>query len=259
MRSTRPLFAALLLSLGGSLAPGQDPAAVHITAPAKLWLLAEVKVGWLAEKTTRVSGRVEVERYAIVGEEEGCWRVEAWCPELSTVARHDPSLQGRLLGLTVRKADGIVISAVLGRPGEAGAPVRISSVVPGPPMDSPPQGVPDPVTIAGGEYAAIRRTQHGVTTWTGTEGATSGLLLKLRQAGKEDLVLVAPPTPGVADVGGTTFDTVELVYSSGLKQSYTRHEVIVAIFGGLLRMESKTVHAEVTRVETDAAPQLIWD
>ncbi len=268
MTSTRTRIAALLVALTAGAAHGQemDPTQ-FVQAPGKVPLGADVKVGWMAERTTQAGGQTMVESYAVVGEEGDSWRVESSSPVISAMAASFPQLEGSLLALTVRKSDGVVTKAVLQKPGEAGKPVKVSEA----PDMTPPtegEGTAEEVTVGAGTFASKKYSNEGTTAWVGTDGDTKGVLLKVAGEGQE-FELDAAPKKATVDVGGTQVSTTETSYTNGMKMTVTDHPVIAGIFGsglkadekpvGLFSMEMEGMSMTVTRVATDASARLTWE
>lgn len=244
---------------------GIDPT-TFVQALGRVSVCADAKVGWMAQRTTDANGQKSVESYAIVGEAGDSWLVESESPTIGALAAQFPELKGSIMGLTVRKADGVVTKAVLGKPGEAGKEIKIMPV--GDTSTAAPEGTPDRVTIGIGTFDATKVTSGDVSTWTGTSGEVEGVLLKLQGSG-QDYELSALPAKETKDVGGVSVETTALAYSNGLKIWTTDNEIIACIFGGAssssgkrvgtFRTESGGTVTEITRLATDAAPQLKWE
>lgn len=267
MTSARMLIATALLALtvGTARAQDMDPTE-FVQAPGKVPLGPDVKVGWMAERTTQASGQTMVESYAIVGEDGDSWRVESSSPVISAMASSFPQLQGALLALTVRKSDGVVTKALLQKPGEAGKPVKITEAADMTPPTAA-EGAPEQVTIGAGTFASKKHTQGGTSAWVGTEGDTKGVLLKVE--GDQTFELTEAPKKATVDLNGTQVETIEASYTNGMKMTLTPHPVIAQIFGsglkdgeqpvGLFGMEVNGMSMTVTAVKTDAAARLTWE
>lgn len=253
---------------GGDQGGGaQVDATQYVQAPGRLMVAPDAKIGWMAERTTQASGQTLVESYAIVGEAGDSWLIESKSPTIDAMAGSFPDLKGSLMGLTVRKSDGVVTKAVIGKPGEAGKEIKIS-----PAGDvattAAPAGTPDRVTIKLGTFDAMKNETSGITTWVGTSGETKGVLLKSAGNG-QDYELAELPTTETKDVGGVSVSVTGLSYTNGMKLWMTDNQVIAGLFGGgagadgkrtgMYRMESGGTTTEVTSVKTDAAPQLKWE
>lgn len=251
----------------GNGAQGGTDATQYVQAPGRVMIGPDAKVGWMAERTTQASGQTLVESYAIVGEAGDSWKVESKSPTIDALAGSFPDLKGSLLGLVVRKADGVVTKAVIGKPGEAGKEIKISPAGDAP-ATTAPTGTPDRVTIKLGTFDAMKNETSGITTWVGTSGETKGILLK--SAGmNQDYELAEMPKTETKDVGGVSVTTTGTSYTNGMKLWMTENEIIAGVFGAaageggkrsaLYRMESGGTTQEVTAVKTDAAPQLKWE
>ncbi|MBX3467662.1 MAG: hypothetical protein KF878_12325 [Planctomycetes bacterium] len=243
---------------------GMDPTQ-FVQAPGRVPVASDAKLGWMAERTTQASGQTLVESYALVGEDGDAWLVESKSPTIDAMAASFPDLKGALLGLTVRKADGVVTKAVLGKPGEAGKEVKIAPA--GDAAGAPAEGTADRVSIGLGTFDATKHTHGEVTTWVGSAGATQGVLLKSQGSG-QDYELAEMPSKATKDVNGVSVNVTGLSYTNGLKLWMTDHQIIAAILGGgadasgkrvgMYRMESGGTVTEVTGLATDAKPQLKW-
>jgi hypothetical protein len=227
----------------------------------------DAKVGWMAERTTEANGQKLVESYAVVADAGDSWKIESKSPTIDAMAASFPELKGALMGLTVRKADGVVTKAVMGKPGEAGKEIKIAAAGEAP-ATTAPTGTPDRVTIGIGTFDATKHTSGETTTWVGSSGDTNGVLLK-SQGGGQDYELTAAPKQDTKDVGGVSVSTTELAYSNGMKLWMTDNEIIGCIFGGgatpdgkrvgLFRSEAGGAVTEVTGLKTDAQPELKWE
>lgn len=251
----------------GDGAQGGTDATQFVQAPGRLTISPDAKVGWMAERTTQASGTTLVESYAIVGEAGDSWKVESKSPTIDAMAGSFPDLKGSLMGLVVRKADGVVTKAVIGKPGEAGKEIKISPAGDAP-ATTAPAGTPDRVTINLGTFDAMKNETSGITTWVGTSGETKNVLLKSAGNG-QDYELEALPKTESKDVGGVSVNVVGTSYTNGMKQWMTDNEIIAGVFGmgageggkrtAMYRFESGGTTQEVTSVKTDAAPQLKWE
>lgn len=249
-------------------AGGIDPTQ-FVEAPARLPLCADARVGWLVERTTRAGGTTLVESHAIVGDQGDAWLVESRTLAAEAMSASYPELRGLLLGMTVRKSDGTVTKAVLGKAGDAGKPVKIGAGAQG--HEAPPEPAPDRVSIGAlGTHEALKTTSKTATgeatTWVGTAGDYRGVLLK-SQGPNADYELTAAPTREAKDVGGVSVPTLAVTYSNGMKMWFTTHEVVACVTGvpgpdgrrmALFRTEMSGSVTEVTAIRTDAAPQLKW-
>lgn len=245
---------------------GVDPT-TFVQAPGRVPVCPDAKVGWMAQRTTEASGQKLVESYAIVADAGDSWKIESQSPTIDAMAASFPDLKGALMGLTVRKSDGVVTKAVMGKPGEAGKEIKIAAAG-DVAATTAPEGTADRVTIGIGTFDAMKHTSGDVTTWVGTSGETNGVLLK-SQGGPQDYELSAMPKNDTKDVGGVSVQTTELAYSNGMKLWMTDNEIIACVFGGgatadgkragLFRSESGGAIIEVTGLKTDAQPQLKWE
>lgn len=262
---------------GGGAQQGEQPQAqgggvdptTFVQAPGRVPVCSDAKVGWMAERTIKAEGSPQdlVESYAVVAETGDSWLIESRSPTIDAMASSFPALEGALMGLTVRKADGVVTKAVMGKPGEAGKEIKIT-----PAGDSPAttadEGAPDRVTIGIGTFDAVKYVRGETTSWAGTSGETQGVLLK-SQGGGQDYELAAAPKMATQDVGGVSVSTIETAYTNGMKMWMTDNEIIACILGGgagadgkrtgQFRTESGGTVIAVTGLRTDAAPQLVWE
>lgn len=253
---------------GGEPQQGGVDATQYVQAPGTLPICPDAKVGWMVEQKLAQSGTTYVTNVAVVGEAGDSWLVESKNMSIEAMAGSMEGLKGMLLGLTVRKSDGTVTKAVIGKPGEAGKEVKIMQMQTA--STEAPAGTPDRVTIALGTFDASKVVHAGgaMTTWTGTSGETKGVLLKSAGSG-QDYELAALPSKSTMDIGGVAVPVVETSYTNGMKTSVTDHEIIACLTGaaagedgkrwGLAKNESGGIVIEVTSVKTDAAPQLKWE
>ncbi|MCO5169162.1 MAG: hypothetical protein M9894_22695 [Planctomycetes bacterium] len=247
-------------------AQGGVDATQFVQAPGRVPVASEARVGWMAERTTQASGQTLVESYALVGESGDAWLVESKSPTIDAMAASFPDLKGALLGLTVRKSDGVVTKAVMGKPGEDVKEIKIAPA--GDAVVAPKdEGTADRVSIGLGTFDAMKHTHGEISTWVGSAGETEGVLLK-SQGGGQDYELAEMPTKETKDVGGVSVSVTGLSFTNGMKLWMTDNEIIAALLGagadakgkrvGVYRTESGGNVTEVTGLGTEAKPQLKW-
>lgn len=205
------------------------------------------------------SGKYTV-RYAVVAETDSAWIVEHYNAALAFQPAADK--EDYLLGLTVNKADGKVTKAVLGKKGEAGVEVKIMAAS-GSTAGDAPKGTPTEVALGlGGPFPAMVTEISGTKTWTGTEGELEGVMLK-RESAAGASELKELPSAVEVDANGTKIKATKLVYTDGTEMWLTADPVVATFFGyGPGKGQAKAVNAAgtatVTKVGTDAAPELLW-
>jgi hypothetical protein len=246
-------------------APAMDPTQ-FVQAPGRIGISQDGKVGWMAGRKISGNNQNLNESYAIVGEAGDSFQVEAQTPTIDAMAASMPAVKGMIMGLTVRKADGVVTKAVLGKPGEAGKEIKIVAAGEAPAATAP-QGTDERVTIGIGTFDAKKMTSSGTTTWVGTSGDVQNVLLKSSGNG-QDYELAEMPKKETKDVNGVSVQVTSLSYSNGMKMSMTDNQVIACFFPGgvgadgkklgMFRLESGGSVMEVNAVKTDAAAQLKW-
>lgn len=242
---------------------GVDPSTLDL-APSKLLICADAKVGWVVERTTDLGGMTLKERYAVVGDTGDSWQVEARNQALEAMTASFRNLEGMLLGLTVKKTDGTVTKAVIGKPGEPGKPAKFAASAP----TEAPQSAPERVSIGALGTLEASKTTHpgGLVTWTGTTGDYKGLLLK-SQGPNADYELTGPPTQDSADVNGVSVNFTAVTYSNGWRHAFTTHDVVACLTGAagadgrrvaLFRSDVGGSKMAITAILADAKPQLAW-
>jgi hypothetical protein len=238
----------------------------YINVLDHLMISPAARVGYLAEMTISSTSGTLVESYAIVGESGDSFRIESpRHPSVDALAASFPELKDQIIGWTVRKSDGLVTRAVVGRPGETGKEVKLIQV---PQSATVPQGVAERVSIGIGTFDATKTVAGDTTTWVGSSGDTQYILLKLMSP-SATYELAEMPTKSTKDVGGVSVQVTETSYTNGMKMGTTDNEVIAALFfGGLtsdgrrlgrFRHEQSGTTSEITAVKTDATPQLKWE
>lgn len=233
-----------------------------VRAPARLRLSEAAKIGWKARQETRGPGYRGVTWTAIVGEEEQKWRVEHVPYGLQAYEGLSPEASKMILGLVVSKVDGTVIKAVIGKPGEAGTPIRVFEL---PSRENGKDGrTPKRVELelAGKAVPADLReeTLEGfgtVRTWTGV-GPLAGVLLKSIDP-KKTKELQGAPSVETLTVGEVALKVHRCTYADGDVTVVTDHPVVRGLFGGIVSMKSGETTLAVTSVETQAKAQLDWD
>lgn len=224
-----------------------------VKAPAKLALGPDAAQGQTLTRSFDSSGQTGELFLSIVADAGETWHVEAQNEGLVMMAAAMPDLQGLIIGMVVQKSDGSVTSAVLGKPGEAGAPIEILAPLP----DS--AGVDEDVTIGLGTFPATKVANDAQTMWTGKGGELDGVLLKLEPTGGDAYELSEMPSNESVDVGGTAVKARKYTYSDGREVWTTEQAIVAALNGGLLKMTSENYSVEVTRIGTDATARLHWN
>lgn len=258
MRAAHTWFT--LLALAGSVTAQEIDAAALVTAPGTVSVAADAKVGYAVTQTFRGGGIEQRSHFAVVGEDAETFRVEHGGPGIDALAATLPELQGARMALVVRKSDGRVLEAWLGKPGEA---LRAIAIGPAAPPRTPPPAEEGELKLPWDTVpASIHKGPQG-TQWIGREGELEGVLLKRTQAGGGGYELTAPPQAGEQQLGGETLATRTLTYSNGQVLVLADDPVVEAFFptgvGGMLAMRTPQVAVEVSARSTQAQPTLRWD
>lgn len=246
----------------GPQAGGGFDVSAMIEAQPSLALGAGAQVGWRATQQLRAAGQTLVNSYAIVGQTADCWQVERVDFFLSGLAG-SPEAAGMIIGLTVRKEDGVVTAAVVGRAGEAGKPVKVGQA-----PHAPQSAVSDEdAKLKIGTYPARKHVtedaQGTTTSWVGHGGDLNGVLLKTEGAGGE-YELAREPSDTQLKVGGTAISVTEYAYTNGRTDWIAANEPILAVLSpaGDGRAVVKSVTGDTTtefvELGRDARPQLKW-
>jgi hypothetical protein len=238
-----------------------------IQATSPVPVSPKMQVGWRIKQEMKASGQIMATSYAIVGESGDSWQMEHMNPGLAGMANSMPDLKGMLIGLTVRKEDGKVTKAVLGKPGEAGKEIKI--------MESPagagkqPEGTDEDVKLGIGTYPAKKFVndlgQAGkTTTWVGNGGDLNGVLLKSDGAGG-NYELSKEPSDSQVKVGEVSLTVTEYAYSNGMTWWIASGDPLVGAFfpygadgRGIFKMTTDGSQMEIVDLGTDAKPQLKW-
>ena len=244
--------------------PGKDPAPADplawIAAPGKVVLNGTPQVGWRVVQSSRAGQQVLVTRWAIVGETADAWRIEHASPVLQSLAQGSPELKEALMGLLVRKKDGVVTRAVVGVPGQAGRAIRVSEPDQGQPEEAP-QESEERLVVPGGTFRA-RKAAHpaqGAAVWTGLEGAAREVVLKVE--GPAPYELTRPPQE--LEHGGRKL--CRFTWSNKTSLDLVEDPVVAAFFPaggpgrGMWAMRGEGFEITVSEVGTDATPRLKWD
>ncbi|MBL4847862.1 MAG: hypothetical protein JKY65_20290 [Planctomycetes bacterium] len=207
-------------------------------------------VGMKVTSESKAGGTTSTWTIAIVGEDGDNWLVES---SQETMAYGKDSL----VGMVVQKSDGKVLSAVVGKKGEAGKEIKVNNTMPG----KAPAGGKTPATvdckIALGTFKAYLSDAGGTKTWIGSEGDMMGVMLKVEAAagGKE---LKEKPSMVDVDLGGTSVKCRKLVWDNGDVMMMTEHDAVKALAYGMVKNSTKQYSSGVTAVSMDAKPELKW-
>ncbi len=228
-------------------------------APAKADRLQK---GYAIEQQTEAGGQTYPTRYRVVGETADAWQVEHYGATLAFQAAEDK--EDYIIGLTVDKDSGKVTSAVLGKEGEAGTPIKVNETPAMGGSADAPAGTDTEVALGmGGPFPAKKIEMNGTTTWTGTQGELEGIMLKQESAQGTNELAEMPSTESV-DAGGTQVEVTKLKYTDGMEVWVTENDVVSAFFPwgegkGYFKMKTAGSAQTVTEVGTDAEPKLKWE
>lgn len=239
-------------------APQADPL-TYLAAPGKVLLPGSPRVGWRVTQTSRAGQQALVTRWAIVGETADAWRVEHVSPSLQALAGSE-ELRGAVMGLLVRKQDGMVTRAVVGKAGEAGRSIRISEADQGQPEEAPVVSE-ESLGVKGGTFRARKEAhpQQGTATWVGLEGALREVVLKVEGPAPYELA----QAPEAVEVAGRKLLRVR--YTNGMGLDLSEDPIVAAFFPaggpgrGLWAMRGEGFELAISETGTDAAPTLKWE
>lgn len=246
---------------------GGFDATTMIQATSPVPVTPDMKVGWHIKQEMKSSGQNMATSYSIVGETADSWQMEHMNPSLAGMANSMPDLKGMIIGLTVRKEDGKVTKAVLGKPGEAGKEIKINEMTPG--EAKAPEGTPEDVKLKIGTFPAKKFVndlgQAGKSTsWVGNGGGLDGVLLKSEGAGGS-YELKKEPSDSTVKVGDTSLTVTEYAYTNGMTYWISAGDPIVAAFfpygkegRGIYKMTTDSTQMEVVELGSAAKPQLKW-
>jgi hypothetical protein len=251
-----PLVALTLAIATPALAQELDPTTL-VKAPGRLSVSEELRVGYTVTQTARMAGMEQVNFYAVVGEDEETFQIEYVGPGFGALAATLPQLKGALMGLVVRKADGVVLEAFLGKPGEEPRPIEVLESAP---RAETPEGEEAEVEIALGRFPCMKIQVGETTNYVGKDGELEGVLLKVE--GATTYELSALPEAGETSLGDEVLTTRTLTYSNGQTFVVTDDPVVKAFFpsgiGGMLEMRTPDLTVKVTKRGSDATPRLSW-
>lgn len=210
----------------------------------------DAAVGMKVTLESKAGGQTNSWTLAIVGEEGDNWMVES---SQETMAYGKDSL----VGMVVQKKDGKILSAVVGKKGEAGKEIKVTNTMPGKVTGSAKEPATVDCKIALGTFPAYLTEAGGSKTWTGAEGDMKGVLLKMEsaQGGKE---LKEKPSMVDVDLGGTKVKAKKLVWDNGDVMMTTEDATVMSLNGGMVKMSGKQFSTAVTAVAADAKPELKW-
>lgn len=230
----------------------------QVQAPGLVLVAPDAKVGWAVEQVTEASGSKVARRWAVVGETADTLHVEV---RGHGCHAYVPGLEELVLGLTVRRADGAVRRAVVGRPGTPGWEVRVAEAV----RPAVERARGPTVQLAIGTFDADRVQDGQVVRWVGVVGSTRGLLL--RYEGERTYELVEMPREEVLDVAGVAVKARFAAYTNGQREWSTDDPVVAGVVGAIddsgarraiLRQETPFAVISTTKVQTDAQAELTW-
>ncbi|MEZ6188743.1 MAG: hypothetical protein R3F62_27540 [Planctomycetota bacterium] len=238
-----------------------------VLAPRQFKLAPGLQVGGKVARRTTVPGLEEpIETwYAVVGEEDGHWRVECVSDSLQSLHATNAETRALVIGCAVNKETGVVSRAVVGKPGELAIEISVEE-----PLDADPEPVEREATVEVpglGEVPALERelAEYEETSWYGTEGALAGVLLKFQ--GPEAYALSAAPAETSFEVSGHAIEALALTYDNGAVVKLAKDDPLLATFypapgpgrRGLIGEVQPYFKSELTAYATDATPQLVWD
>lgn len=247
---------------GGGIDPTQF---VQAQSPVG-WAAGKAKTGWSATQKMDSSGQVMNTSWAVVGESGDSWLVEHQNPAMAAMAK------GYIMGLTVRKEDGKVTKAVLGKPGEEGKPIKINE---NPPVEGQkgPEPTNEDVKIKLGTFPAKKYVnkfagadgkEQTHTTWMGNGGELNNVLLKAEGPGG-NYELSEMPEESQVKVGDSSLSVTKYAYSNGLVQWVATGSPVLAVFfpygedgKSMFKMSTQGMTMEITEVSEAAKPQLKW-
>jgi hypothetical protein len=280
------LFACLLASSAPSAAqtsqPAQPPAPVAIDplqfvmAPSHFPLGEGVKVGMRVDTSTQTGGGAYTMSYfvAVVGDTKDAWMVET-NQQIAGLVASFPQLKGVRLGLMVRKKDGKVLKAVVGKAGEepkAAKSLPNASVI-SPSATSKPASTEEFALPSGKKVQANVTKGAGYTTWVGSKGTPlEGVVFKvsgthlsyaLKQDPSEEKLVVEHTDAKDGKLKRAKIPAWKMVYDNGQVTWTSSDPVVRALSYGQLLSEKtdgkKLVYrVRITRVETKAKPSLLW-
>ena len=210
----------------------------------------DAAVGMKVTVESKAGGQTNSWTVAIVGEEGDNWLMES---SQETMAYGKDSL----VGLVVQKSDGKILSAVVGKKGEAGKEIKVTNTMPGKATGTAKEPTVVDCKIALGTFPSNLHEAGGSKTWMGTEGDMKGVVLKMEsaQGGKE---LKEKPSMVDVDLGGTKVKARKLVWDNGDVMMTTEDKTVTTLNGGMVQMSGKQFSTSVTGVASDAEPELKW-
>lgn len=242
--------------------------AKSIRAPHRIPLGRGVKAGYRYERATLIKGQPTTHTWlAVVGETKTAWQIET-DQELAGVAVREPGARGLTLALVVDKKSHEVLSAKLGRPGEALHEVAVEDEVePGSPLLSPLSARKadrrETLEVEGRELPAEVYVTGKFTTWLGKEGSPyEGVMLKMTGMTLRYELAGLPqrePFEVQGDGGATTkVEALRARYTNGQVLLTSQHPVVKALKVGPLEFANAGVALRVTSLRADAKPTLSW-
>lgn len=210
----------------------------------------DAAVGMKVTVESKAGGQTNAWTIAIVGEEGDNWMIES---SQETMAYGKDSL----VGMVVQKKDGKILSAVVGKKGEAGKKIKVTNTMPGKATGTAKEPKVVDCKIALGTFPSYLSEAGGSKTWMGTEGDMKGVILKMEsaQGGKE---LKEKPSMVDVDLGGTKVKARKLVWDNGDVMMTTEDPTVMTLNGGMVKMSGKQFSTSVTAVASDAEPELKW-
>lgn len=228
--------------------PAVDMSAYVTVMPTyKYMLFEDMSVGqWIDERLV-VAGQEHMTRTAIVGETDDAWIIEI---------DNQMNKKDLLIAVFVDKESGKPLQAYVGKRGEDGKEKDV------PPMPKPvggdaPDGEDDQIDVGAGSFDAIRYESGGMKTWTGVDGDTEGVLLKMSGPNFED-ELVEIDADQTFDAGGTEFAAKYLRYKGTMGEQW--HATgDKPYFNAMLKMKTSAMIKELVEQGDDAEPAFNYE
>lgn len=226
-----------------------------IQAPGLVPVSPMLKRGWAVRQRIEAAGQVTENYYAVVGEEDGFWRIEYQGPGLLGMAASFPELKSMLMGLVVNKENGKVMRAVLGQPGEDVTDIKVALM-----PDIPPTDLPEPVdeklTIALGTFSSKKYVTPYGTSWSGADGDLEDVLLKSETQGQL-FELASMPAWGKTTVDGIELPLSVRKYTNGMEYHIAENEIVAAFYPmGKAGETNQGIYKMVTAVSTQVIIEL---
>ncbi len=241
------LEAAAPVAAAAYTPPAVDMSAYVAVLPSYTYVLHDdLEVGQWCEVKMEAAGQKSVTRTACVGETD-----EEWILEFD----NQMNQKDLMLAVFVDKETGETRRAFVGKRNEKG------KAKDGPPQPTPVDGEAvepeeEEIEVGAGTFDANKTENAGTTVWSGIDGETEGVLLKMKGANIDEELMEIEATS--LEVSGTDFPCRRLKYKSNMGEMWQATET-QPYFKAILKSKTPYSATELVGQGEDAEPAFEYE